>query len=110
MFHFCIQCKRYIDGSRSVDHINYSLVILVSRQRQSDGYHQTWWTSEKRLEEVQQGNPNQWCCDDIYQNEGDLLELKLCEVVVKLTLNLCQNFENYGCYIAKWLDKITGKG
>ena len=28
----------YIDGSRSVDHINCSLVIPVSRQRQSDGY------------------------------------------------------------------------
>ena len=28
----------YIDGCRSVDRINCSLVTLVNRQRQSDGY------------------------------------------------------------------------
>ena len=49
----CIVSTKYIDGCRSVDCINCSLVTPVNRQSQSDGYY---W----RLF---------WCCDDMVKME-----------------------------------------
>ena len=33
-----LQELAYIDGCRSIDHIHYSLIAPVNRQKQSDGY------------------------------------------------------------------------
>ena len=36
--HLILSLSQYIDGCRSVDHVNCRQVTPVNRQRQSDGY------------------------------------------------------------------------